>query len=183
MQTFIQRISKDHKNRLFCHETKRFQTLFHLSTQIFMAGIIIRNIHASEMEKAYELVRELAIYEKEEEAFTIGIDEYDEQFQQGLFQILVAVDQDDIIGMALFYPTFSTWKGKMMYLEDFVVKEAYRRKGAGQLLFDAFIETSKAQNCKLVKWQVLDWNEPAINFYKKNKATLEDEWLSCKIFL
>lgn len=148
-----------------------------------MAGITIRNIHASEMEKAYELVKELAIYEKEEKAFTIGIDEYYEQFNQGLFQILVAVDQDNIIGMALFYPTFSTWKGKMMYLEDFVVKEAYRRKGAGQLLFDAFIDTSRAQNCKLVKWQVLDWNEPAINFYKKNKATLEDEWLSCKIFI
>ena len=148
-----------------------------------MSAITIRKIHASEMGKAYELVRELAIYEKEEDAFTIGIEEYDEQFNLGLFQILVAVDLNDIIGMALFYPTFSTWKGKMMYLEDFVVKESYRRKGAGQLLFDAFIETSRIQQCKLVKWQVLDWNEPAINFYKKNKATLEDEWLSCKIFL
>ena len=148
-----------------------------------MTEVNIRKIRPREMDKAYELVRELAIYEKAEDSFTIGIDEYKEQFDEQLFQILVAEDKGSIIGMALFYPTFSTWKGKMMYLEDFVVKESYRKKGVGQLLFDAFIESSKAQNCKLVKWQVLDWNEPAINFYKKNKATIEDEWLSCKIFI
>jgi GNAT superfamily N-acetyltransferase len=114
---------------------------------------------------------------------TIGLEEYNKQFEEQLFDILVAEHNSTIIGMALYYPTFSTWKGKMMYLEDFVVQEAFRKSGVGQLLFDAFLEEAKTQDCKLVKWQVLDWNEPAINFYKKNNATIEDEWLSCKIFL
>ncbi|MDG1295789.1 MAG: GNAT family N-acetyltransferase [Saprospiraceae bacterium] len=148
-----------------------------------MTNIKIRKIKASEMRKAYELVRELAIYEKAEESLTIGLEEYNKQFEEQLFDILVAEHNSSIIGMALYYPTFSTWKGKMMYLEDFVVQEAFRKSGVGQLLFDAFLEEAKTQDCKLVKWQVLDWNEPAINFYKKNNATIEDEWLSCKIFL
>jgi len=148
-----------------------------------MTNLKIRKIKASEMQKAYELVRELAIYEKAEESLTIGLEEYNQQFEEQLFDILVAEHNSTIIGMALYYPTFSTWKGKMMYLEDFVVQEAFRKSGVGQLLFDAFLEEAKTQDCKLVKWQVLDWNEPAINFYKKNDATIEDEWLSCKIFL
>jgi GNAT superfamily N-acetyltransferase len=148
-----------------------------------MTDLIVRKIKPEEMDDAYTLVRELAIYEKAEASFTIDIGEYHEQFKEGLFQILVAEYKGNIIGMALYYPTFSTWKGKMMYLEDFVVKESYRKTGIGQLLFNAFIQSSKEQNCKLVKWQVLDWNEPAINFYKKNKAIIEDEWLSCKIFI
>lgn len=148
-----------------------------------MTNIKIRKIKVSEMQKAYELVRELAIYEKAEESLTIGLEEYNKQFEEQLFDILVAEHNSTIIGMALYYPTFSTWKGKMMYLEDFVVQEAFRKSGVGQLLFDAFLEEAKTQDCKLVKWQVLDWNEPAINFYKKNNANIEDEWLSCKIFL
>lgn len=148
-----------------------------------MTNIKIRKIKVSEMQKAYELVRELAVYEKSEESLTIGLEEYNKQFEEQLFDILVAEHNSTIIGMALYYPTFSTWKGKMMYLEDFVVQEAFRKSGVGQLLFDAFLEEAKTQDCKLVKWQVLDWNEPAINFYKKNNATIEDEWLSCKIFL
>jgi len=148
-----------------------------------MTNIKIRKIKASEMQKAYKLVRELAIYEKAEESLTIGLEEYNKQFEKQLFDILVAEHNSTIIGMALYYPTFSTWKGKMMYLEDFVVQEDFRKSGVGQLLFDAFLEEAKTQDCKLVKWQVLDWNEPAINFYKKNNATIEDEWLSCKIFL
>ena len=148
-----------------------------------MTNIKIRKIKASEMQKAYELVRELAIYEKAEESLTIGLEEYNKQFEKQLFDILVAEHNSTIIGMALYYTTFSTWKGKMMYLEDFVVQEDFRKSGVGQLLFDAFLEEAKTQDCKLVKWQVLDWNEPAINFYKKNNATIEDEWLSCKIFL
>ena len=148
-----------------------------------MTNIKIRKIKVSEMQKAYELVRELAVYEKSEESLTIGLEEYNKQFEEQLFDILVAEHNSTIIGMALYYPTFSTWKGKMMYLEDFVVQEAFRKSGVGQLLFDAFLEEAKTQDCKLVKWQVLDWNEPAINFYKKNNANIEDEWLSCKIFL
>ena len=83
--------------------------------------------------------------------------------------------------MTLYYMTYSTWKGKMLYLEDFVVKADQRNKGIGQLLFDAFIEVAKAKKCRMVKWQVLDWNEPAIRFYEKNNATIETEWWTAKI--
>ena len=77
--------------------------------------------------------------------------------------------------------TFSTWKGRMMYLEDFVVNPEYRGQGIGQQLFDSFIAEAKAQDCNLVKWQVLDWNEPAVRFYERNKATIEKEWWNGKI--
>lgn len=146
-----------------------------------MNKIIVRPAKEADLPAIYELVRELAIFEKEEAAFTIGMDEYHAQFKEGLFQVIVAQSIEEIIGMALFYPTFSTWKGKMMYLEDFVVKTAHRRKGVGQLLFDAFIETSKQQHCKLVKWQVLDWNQSAIDFYIKQDAIIEREWYNGKI--
>ena len=146
-----------------------------------MNNINVRPGEEVDLPAIYELVRELAIFEKEEAAFTIGIDEYRDQFRKDLFQVLVAQSAEEIVGMALFYPTFSTWKGKMMYLEDFVVATKHRRKGVGQLLFDAFIETSKQQQCKLVKWQVLDWNQSAIDFYIKQDAIIEQEWYNGKI--
>ena len=146
-----------------------------------MQSVEIRKITANDLGSVYELVRDLAIFEKEEEQFTIGIEEYQEQYAEGLFQVLVAESGGEIIGMALYYPSFSTWKGKMMYLEDFVVKASKRNTGVGQLLFDAFLTEAKEQDCKMVRWQVLDWNETAINFYKKNKATIEGQWLTGKI--
>ena len=71
----------------------------------------------------------------------------------------------------------------MLYLEDFVVKKEYRRFGIGQLLFDAFLELAKEENCKLVKWQLYEWNEVALNFYKKNNAIIEGEWLNAKLYV
>ncbi len=85
--------------------------------------------------------------------------------------------------MTLFYMAYSSWKGKMLYLDDFVVTEESRRYGAGQLLFDSFIEEGRSRGCRLVKWQVLDWNEPALNFYRKNEAIIETGWWNGKIFL
>ena len=78
---------------------------------------------------------------------------------------------------------YSTWKGKMVYLEDFVVNEQYRRYGIGQLLYDRLLVESKNMKARLVKWQVLDWNEPAINFYKKNNVIIETEWYNVKKFI
>ena len=85
--------------------------------------------------------------------------------------------------MALYFPAFSTWRGRMLYLEDFVVKESERGLGIGAQLFDAFIEEAKRQNVVLVKWQVLRWNEPAIHFYKKYDVVFDDEWVDGKIFI
>lgn len=141
----------------------------------------IRKGTYEDLKAVHHLVRELAIYEKAESEFVATLEDYQENWKKGVFQTIVAEKEGQVIGMCLYYLTYSTWKGRMMYLEDFVVESTFRGKGAGQLLFDAFLAESKAQNCTMVKWQVLDWNEPAINFYIKNKATIEKGWWNGKI--
>ena len=144
--------------------------------------ILIRPAERNDFDAIHALVVELAIYEKEPDAVTATISDFQKAFDDNLIQALVAEVGDEIIGMGLFYLTFSTWKGKMMYLEDLVVGESARNEGVGQLLFDAVIAKSKAQNCRLLKWQVLDWNEPAIKFYEKNNAIIDKEWWNGKMF-
>lgn len=144
--------------------------------------IQIRPARLEDMPAIHGLVRELAIYEKAEEAFIATLEEYQRDFLDGVFQAQVACDGEEVVGMVLYFMNYSTWKGKMLYLEDFVVKESWRGKGVGHLLFQAFLEEGKRQGCKLVKWQVLDWNEPAINFYRKFGASIETEWWTGKIF-
>lgn len=135
------------------------------------------------MTAVHKLVVELAVYEKEADAVSTTVSDYENSFNEGLFDVLIAEMNNEVIGMMLYYMTYSTWKGKMIYLEDFVVQEAYRRYGAGQQLFDAFMAEAKQKEAALVKWQVLDWNEPALSFYRKNKAIIESNWWNCKIFL
>ena len=93
----------------------------------------------------------------------------------------VAEENNTIIGFVLYYIRYSTWKGQRMYLEDFFVTEKARGKGVGKLLFDKLIEEAKEKKFNGIVWQVLDWNEPAINFYKKYNAKIEGEWLNCSI--
>jgi len=146
-------------------------------------NITIRPATLADIPAIYDLVVALAVYEKEPEAVTASIADYLEDFQENIFQAQVATIESKVVGMALYYITYSTWKGRMLYLEDFVVYKEYRRLGIGQLLFDAVLEAGRQRKCRLLKWQVLDWNEPAINFYKKNKAILETDWWNGKIFL
>jgi GNAT superfamily N-acetyltransferase len=143
----------------------------------------IRQATAKDLPVIHNLVLELAKYEKAAHEFTATLGDYQRDFQEGVFEALVAETDGEIAGMALYYLTYSTWKGKMLYLEDFVVREAYRRRGIGEALFDTFLTTAKAKGCRLAKWQVLDWNEPAIQFYRKKSATIEQEWWNGKIFL
>lgn len=145
--------------------------------------ISIRKATPADIPAIHSLVRELAIYEKAEEAFVATLAEYECDFAENVYDALVAEAEGKVVGMALYYLAYSTWKGRMLYLEDFVVFEEYRRYGIGQLLFDAFLEVAKQGNCRLVKWQVLDWNEPALRFYEKNEAIIEKEWWNGKIFL
>jgi len=145
-------------------------------------SIHIRQATQNDIPAIHDLVRELAIYEKAEEAFIASQEEYRRDFAEGVFQCQVAESDGQVVGMVLYYLTYSTWKGKMMYLEDFVVKEAFRQKGIGQLLFDAFLASAKKAGCRMVKWQVLDWNAPAVAFYEKNRAIIEKEWWNGKIF-
>lgn len=145
--------------------------------------IIVRSALVSDLAAILDLIVELAVFEKAENEVVVTLDELTKDFQDGVFEAQVAVAEDgEILGMTLYYLTYSTWKGKMMYLEDFVVSPMFRRRGIGQLLFDATISETKRQGCKLMKWQVLDWNEMAIEFYKKYEASFEDEWLNVKLF-
>ena len=130
----------------------------------------------------HELVHELAVYERAESEFIATLDEYERDFEAGIFEALVSEVDGQVVGMALYFMTYSTWKGRMLYLEDFVVRENYRRYGLGRRLFDAFLVEAKRQGCRLVKWQVLDWNEPALNFYRKYDVLIEKEWWNGKIF-
>jgi len=143
----------------------------------------IRKGKTPDLQAIYELVYELAVYEKEPDSLTASLEDYHRDFAEGAFETIVAEKDGEIIGMALYYPTYSTWKGKMFYLEDFVVKESVRGQGVGQMLFDAFIEEARKKKARLVKWQVLDWNTPAVKFYEKNKAKIEKNWWNGKIFL
>lgn len=145
--------------------------------------INIRQAVKSDIPAIFSLVEELALYEKAPEAVTTNVEIYEKDFEAGIFEAIVAEKDGEIVGMALYYMAYSTWKGRMLYLEDFVVCDAFRRYGAGQMLFDAFLAVAKQKNASLVKWQVLDWNEPAIKFYEKNNAIIETEWWNGKIFL
>ncbi|MBK8703045.1 MAG: GNAT family N-acetyltransferase [Saprospiraceae bacterium] len=146
-------------------------------------GVIIRQATRDDLAAVHGLVRELAIYEHAEDAFEASLETYERDFDAGIFEALVADHDGDIAGMMLYYMAYSTWKGKMLFLEDFVVKEAYRRHHIGQQLFDALLDTARKKGCVLVKWQVLDWNEPALRFYEKNRAIIEKEWWNGKFFL
>ena len=146
-----------------------------------MTNIEIRFAEMADLEAIRSLVVELAIYEKEPDAVTATLKDYEEALESGLIKVLVASMDTEIVGMALFYDTFSTWRGKMLYLEDFVVKERWRSQGVGQLLFDHTVQYAKDSGCRLVKWQVLDWNVGAIKFYERAGATIEREWWNGKI--
>lgn len=143
----------------------------------------IRPATEADIPAIHALVYELAVYEKEPEAVVTTPDEYLADFRAGLFSALVAEVDGQIAGMMLYFMAYSTWKGKMLYLDDFVVNEAYRRYGIGQKLYDAFLAEAQRLGCRLAKWQVLDWNEPAINFYRKNEAIIETGWWNVKVFL
>ncbi len=142
--------------------------------------MIIRKAEKKDIPHIYNLVRELAVYEKEPEAVTATVDDYHRDFSDGIFKVIVAETEEGIVGMMLYFTAYSTWKGKMMYLDDFVVNEKYRRKGVGQKLYDEFLGICKEEGVRLAKWQVLDWNKPAIHFYEKNQTEIEGGWFNVK---
>ena len=141
----------------------------------------VRSATEDDIPSIFALVKELADYEKLPHEVKIDEEYYRHAMRDGLFESIVAVKEGEIMGTCIFFTTFSTWKGKMLHLEDFVVKESERRTGVGKLLFESFLKIAKDKECKLVKWQVIDWNEPAIAFYKKYNAIIDKTWWDCKI--
>lgn len=127
-----------------------------------------------------ELVNELAVYERAAEEVTVTLEEFIAAGfgENKVWDAFVAEENGFIAGFAIYYTRYSTWKGCRLYLEDFIVTEAYRGKGIGKLLFEAVIKAAREKDFKGMSWQVLDWNEPAINFYNKYNAQLEAGWLN-----
>lgn len=148
-----------------------------------MSEVIIRKAVPSDMRGVLSLIQELANYEKA--PGEVIIDESalknDGFGERPLFEAFVAEKGDDIVGLALYYYRYSTWKGKCIHLEDLIVRESERRNGIGKMLFDQMIRTSQEEGVERLMWEVLDWNEPAINFYRKYDAIMEPEWVTCKL--
>ena len=138
----------------------------------------IRKATKNDMPSVSELIQELATFEKEPDAVVVTVDDLvrDGFSENPLFQCFVAEVDGEIIGMALYYYRYSTWKGKTIHLEDLIVKESKRGTGAGFALYKEIIKQGKAENVRRIEWNVLDWNTPAIDFYEKSGAKVLGDW-------
>jgi GNAT superfamily N-acetyltransferase len=141
-----------------------------------MKDFKIYEANLADLPKVLDLVKQLALFEKEPEAVTVSIDDYKAAFLTNKVMIYLAGVDNKIVGTIFMYDAFSTWKGKMLYLEDFYVEPDYRNMGIGAALFEKYIEIGQKGGYKKLKWQVLDWNTNAIEFYKKYNATIEKGW-------
>ena len=148
------------------------------------AQIKIRKAIQEDCHSMMQLIHELAVYEKAPQEVTVDFDHFVESGfgENPVWYAFVAEAKNKVVGFALYYIRYSTWKGQRMYLEDILVNEPWRGKGIGKLLFDQLLEEAKEKNLKGMVWQVLEWNEPAINFYKKYKEVIFDnEWVNCSL--
>jgi GNAT superfamily N-acetyltransferase len=145
--------------------------------------IEIREGQQTDIPAALDLIRELAVYEKApNEVIVNEADMIRDGFgPKPLFHFYVATLDNEVIGIALTYIRYSTWKGPMLYLEDLVIREAHRGKGIGKLLFEKCMKRASDLNFEGMIWQVLDWNEPAIRFYDKYQSNYSGEWLNGKL--
>jgi GNAT superfamily N-acetyltransferase len=145
----------------------------------------IREGKKEDLKKVFELIQELALYEKAPEQVTNTMEKMEEDgFGPNpvyWFFVLIKEKTNEIIGTAIYYYRYSTWKGKRLYLEDYIVTEEERGHGAGKLLFEKVMRKAIEEKCTGMMWQVLDWNDPAINFYKRYNAEIESGWYNCHL--
>ncbi|MCB0699961.1 MAG: GNAT family N-acetyltransferase [Chitinophagales bacterium] len=148
-----------------------------------MEQVIIRDAKREDCPRLLELITELAVYEREPDAVTVSLEHFQESGfgEQPVWWAIVAEVDGLVAGFALYYIRYSTWKGQRMYLEDLLVTEEYRGKGIGKILLDKLIEIAKEKEYSGMMWQVLDWNEPAINFYKKYNVDFDGEWINVSL--
>ncbi|GAB4127035.1 MAG: GNAT family N-acetyltransferase [Raineya sp.] len=145
-----------------------------------MSKIEIREGRAEDVGVLLDLIKELALYEKAPQEV---INTTEAMLQDGfgekpIFKFWLAWQGSQAVGMAVVYFRYSTWKGKCLYLEDLYIQPAYRKMGIGEKFFDVLKKFAQAERCQRITWQVLEWNEAAINFYKKIGATLDAEWIN-----
>jgi len=144
--------------------------------------ILIRKASLGDEKDILLLIKELAVYEKEPDAVEITTEELRSHlFIEQICEAIVAVDNEKIIGFALYYTSYSTWKGKCLYLEDLYIKAELRRSGVGKKLFQRVAEVAQLKKVRRMEWQVYDWNQPAIDFYLKLDAQLNKTWLNGRL--
>jgi len=143
----------------------------------------IRRAEREDCPRLLELIKELALYERAPDEVTVSMTEFEESGfgENPVWGAFVGELDGVIVGMSLYYIRYSTWKGRRLYLEDLIVTEEVRGKGFGKVLLDHTIAFAKSEGYSGMMWQVLDWNEPAINFYKKYDTTLDGEWINVSI--
>lgn len=148
-----------------------------------MSEIIIRRAQKKDCTRLLELVNGLAIYEKAPQEVTISPEHFEESGfgNHPVWWAFVAEKDETILGFALYYIRFSTWKGQRLYLEDIYIEPEFRGNGIGAQLFERLIQEGKERNFSGMMWQALDWNEPALNFYKKYGTKFDNEWVNCSI--
>ncbi len=148
-----------------------------------MAECIIRKGQKEDLNSVLLLVKELAEYERapQEVINTVELMETDGFGPNPVYGLFVAESEKKIVGISIYYYRYSTWKGKRLYLEDIVVTETQRGKGIGKLLFERTMQQTIEDACSGMTWQALDWNEPALNFYRKYNAKSEAGWLNCSL--
>lgn len=146
-------------------------------------SIIIRTAIKADCSRLLELIKELAVYEKAPDEVTVSLAEFENAGfgENPVWKAFVAEENGIIQGFGLYYIRYSTWKGCRMYLEDLLVTEKMRGKGLGKMIFDRLIEEAKEKNFKGMTWQVLDWNDPAINFYEKYNAEFDSGWINVSL--
>lgn len=144
----------------------------------------IRRAERNDCPSMLTLIRELALYEKAPDEVTVDPLHFEESgfgANPVWWAFVVENEEKNIVAFALYYIRYSTWKGQVMYLEDILVTEALRGKGIGKMLMERLIEEAREKGFKRMTWQVLDWNEPAIHFYKKFGANFDPEWVNVTI--
>lgn len=142
-----------------------------------MEEFSVRKIKKGEEGAVLSLIQELADYEKEPNAVIVTPEQLAvDLFEDPICSCFVLLTENKIVGMALYYTSYSTWKGRCLYLEDLYIQPEYRQKGGGELLFNRLLEEARKSGVKRMDWQVLEWNKPAIAFYEKIGATLDPEW-------
>jgi GNAT superfamily N-acetyltransferase len=146
-------------------------------------NIQIRKAEKKDCTRLLELIQELAVYERAPEEVTVTLQHFEESGfgDRPVWWAFVAEVDGRVEGFALYYIRYSTWKGQRMYLEDLLVTEKLRGKQIGKLLVDRLIEEAKEKKFSAIVWQVLEWNEPAINFYKKYETVFDAEWVNCSL--
>lgn len=146
-------------------------------------AIHLRPGEEKDLSAALQLIKELARFENAPDEVEVTLTEM-QNWGFGadkLFGFFVLEQEQTVIGLALYYYKYSTWKGRCLFLEDIIITEPERRKGYGKLLFNAVRQLAKEQGVRRMEWQVLDWNQDAIDFYKAYNSVLDPEWINCKL--